>query len=134
MERIRLSAAARNQLITLKRRTGIEHNNALCRHALCMSLANPSIPPDEEHGFAGGLEIDWRTFTGGQETLYTNLLRVRLVAEGRTVNEQTTHAALTRHVHRGLSYLVSRREEDLLLELARTLVEMQSSAAANTRG
>src|SRR3546814_6805684 len=75
MERIKLNSAARNQLTTLKRRTGIEHNNAICRHALCVSLANPSVPPNESFSFVGGLEIDWRTLTGGQDALYYNLLR-----------------------------------------------------------
>lgn len=118
MERIKLSASARNQLATLKRRTGIEHNNAICRHALCMSLANPSVPPEENFSFAGGLEIDWRTLTGGQEALYTNLLAVRLHTEGKRVSEETIRQAFILHVHRGLSYLVSRREEDLLFELS----------------
>jgi DNA sulfur modification protein DndE len=121
MERIRLTAAARNQLATLKRRTGIEHNNAICRHALCISLANPSIPPDENFGFAGGLEIDWRTLTGGQEDLYTNLLIVRLIAEGKRVSEDTVRQTFLLHVHRGLAYLVGRREDDLLVELAGAL-------------
>lgn len=121
MERIRLTAAARNQLATLKRRTGIEHNNAICRHALCISLANPSIPPTENFGFAGGLEIDWRTLTGGQENLYTNLLTVRLTAEGKRVSEEAVRQTFLLHVHRGLAYLVGRREDDLLLELAGAL-------------
>lgn len=121
MERIKLTAAARNQLATLKRRTGIEHNNALCRHALCISLANPSIPPDETFSFEGGIEIDWRTLTGGQDALYYNLLAVRLLSEGKRVNEEAIRQTFVQHVHRGLSYLVSRREEDLLVELARSL-------------
>ena len=87
MERVKLTSAARNQLATIKRRTGIEHNNAICRHALCISLANPSVPPNENFSFSGGLEIDWRTLTGGQEELYTNLLIVRLVSEGKKVSE-----------------------------------------------
>ena len=121
MERIKLTAAARNQLATLKRRTGIEHNNALCRHALCISLANPSIPPDETFSFAGGIEIDWRTLTGGQDALYYNLLAVRLLSEGKRFNEEAIRQTFVQHVHRGLSYLVSRREEDLLVELAKSL-------------
>lgn len=121
MERIKLSASARNQLATLKRRTGMEHNNAICRHALCISLANPSVPPDENFSFAGGLEIDWRTLTGGQEALYTNLLIVRLLADGKRVSEDAIRQTFLLHVHRGLSYLVSRREDDLLAELATAL-------------
>ncbi len=125
MERIKLSASARNQLATLKRRTGIEHNNAICRHALCMSLANPSGPPEENFSFAGGLEIDWRTLTGGQEALYTNLLVVRLQTEGKRVSEEAIRQAFLLHVHRGLSYLVSRREDDLLVELSSVAVGTQ---------
>lgn len=121
MERIKLNAAARNQLTTLKRRTGVEHNNALCRHALCISLANPSVPPEETFSFGGGIEIDWRTLTGGQDALYYNLLAVRLLSEGRRVNEESIRQTFVLHVHRGLSYLVSRREEDLLVELAAAL-------------
>lgn len=123
MERIKLNAAARNQLVTLKRRTGIEHNNAICRHALCISLANPSVPPEENFVFNGGLEIDWRTLTGGQDALYYNLLAVRLLSEGRRATEELIRQTFVLHVHRGLSYLVSRREEDLLVELASALAE-----------
>lgn len=130
MERIKLNAAARNQLTTLKRRTGIEHNNAICRHALCISLANPSIPPDETFSFGGGIEIDWRTLTGGQDALYHNLLAVRLLSEGKRVSDESIRQAFVLHVHRGLSYLVSRREDDLLLELASALLETQRSVKA----
>lgn len=123
IERIRLNAAARNQLATLKRRTGIEHNNAICRHALCISLANPSVPPEENFSTGGGVEIDWRTFTGGQDALYLNLLAVRLFSERRRVTEELIRQTLLLHVHRGLSYLVSRREDDLLFEMATSVVQ-----------
>ncbi len=94
MDRIRLNASAKNQLATLKRRTGIEHNNALCRHALCISLANPSVPPLESYSFG--------------------------------VLEQLPRRRARQHVHRGLSYLVSRREDDLLVELAKSLEAIAS--------
>ncbi|SDQ80211.1 DNA sulfur modification protein DndE [Paraburkholderia tuberum] len=121
IERVKLTATAKNQLVALKRRTGIEHNNAICRHALCLSLANPSIPPSENFNFAGGLEIDWRTFTGGHEDLYHNVLVTRILCEGAEVSNDAVRNALLHHVHRGLSYLASRREEDLLTELAQSL-------------
>jgi DNA sulfur modification protein DndE len=122
MERIKLTAAAKVQLSTLKRRTGIEHNNALCRHALCLSLANPSVPPDETFTFGGGIEIDWRTLTGGQDPLYNNLLVIRLLAEGKRVTEDAIKQTFLLHVHRGLSYLASRREDDLLVEMAKSIL------------
>ncbi|MDP2760844.1 MAG: DNA sulfur modification protein DndE [Sideroxyarcus sp.] len=121
IERIKLTAAAKVHLSTLKRRTGIEHNNTLCRHALCISLANPSAPPEESFSFAGGIEIEWRTFTGGQDALYHNLLVVRLMSEGRRVTEELVRQTCLLHLHRGLSYLVSRREDDLLVEMAKSI-------------
>jgi DNA sulfur modification protein DndE len=121
IERVRLTPSAKNQLIALKRKTAIEHNNVLCRHALCLSLANPSLPPDETFNFAGGLEIDWRTFTGGNEVVYHNLLIARLLQDRVAPTPDSLRKALLLHVHRGLSYLASRREDDLLTELARSL-------------
>ncbi|MBU9275730.1 DNA sulfur modification protein DndE [Burkholderia gladioli] len=121
IERVKLTSVAKNQLIALKRKTGIEHNNVLCRHALCLSLANASAPPEETFNFSGGLEIDWRTFTGGNEGVYSNLLVVRLLRDKVQPTPNSIRQALLLHVHRGLSYLASRREEDLLTELARAV-------------
>lgn len=121
IDRLRLSASAKNQLVTLKRRTGIEHYNVICRHALCLSLANPSVPPDETYGTVSGVEIDWRTFTGGQEILYLNLLAARLASENTPVTAESLRLAALRHVHRGLAYLAGRRDEDLLTDLARAI-------------
>lgn len=122
MDRIKLTAVARNQLATIKRRTGIEHNNVICRHALCISLANPSIPPEENYVFSGGLEIDWRVLTGGKESLYYNLLITRMESDSIPLDEEQVRLTFTQHVHRGLSYLTSRRDEDLLVGMARDIV------------
>ncbi|WP_223497054.1 DNA sulfur modification protein DndE [Pseudomonas sp. A-RE-26] len=121
IERVKLTANAKNQLITLKRKTGISHYNALCRHALCVSLANPSIPPEESLNFNGGLEIDWRTFTGGHEELYYNLIQVRLITDKELPDEEKVRSTLSMHVHRGLSLLSAKNEADLL-ELFRSMI------------
>jgi DNA sulfur modification protein DndE len=121
LERIRLTATAKNQLVALKRKTGIEHYNALCRHAFCISLANPSVPPSESFNFNGGIEIDWRTFSGGNEGLYLNLLLVRLQHDGLSIDDTTVREMVALHLHRGLSYLSSRKEDDLLMALATEL-------------
>jgi DNA sulfur modification protein DndE len=118
IDRIRLTAAAKNQLIALKRKTGIEHYNALCRHAFCLSLANPSVPPREAFNFNGGIDIDWRTFTGGHEALYLNLLLLRLHKDNLDINETIFRQMLAQHLHRGLSYMSSRKEDELLFALA----------------
>lgn len=122
IDRLRLTASAKNQLASLKKKTGIEHNNALCRHALCLSLANASVPPAERLNFAGGLEIDYRTFSGGQDANYINLVITRLMQDGQKVTEDAVRETFITHVHRGLSYLATRREDDLAVELAKALL------------
>lgn len=110
IDRIRLTAAAKIQLSTLKRKTGIEHYNSICRHALCVSLANPTMPPNEELNFNGGLEIDWRVFAGGNDDLYLNLIIARVRGDGFEVDLERVRKACISHLHRGLSYLVGKED------------------------
>lgn len=113
IDRIRLTAAAKIQLSTLKRKTGIEHYNSICRHALCVSLANPSMPPEEDFNFTSGIEIDWRVFTGGHEDIYLNLLLLRASVDGVSCNSESVKKICAVHLHRGLSYLSARSDDYL---------------------
>lgn len=124
IDRIRLSSIAKNQLSSIKRKTGIEHYNIICRHALCLSLANPSIPPAEIFNFNGGIDIDWKTFSGGNEVLYHNLILIRLLSDSEDINIENVRQSVSRHVHRGLSYLASKVEIDLSLALSMDILAM----------
>ena len=110
IERVKLSAAAKQQLITLKRRTGIEHYNVICRHALCQSLLNPSPAPNENIQFTNGIEIDWAVFAGEAGDTYTNLLVLRTLKDQGTTDALSVRHTLAMHLHRGLSYLASRQD------------------------
>ena len=107
IERVKLTAAAKQQLSTLKRRTGIEHYNVIGRHALCSSLANKTKVPNEVLQYAGGLEIDWKTFAGDSEATLTNILIMRAIADEGEPGPAAVRRILQAHLHRGLSYLVS---------------------------
>ncbi|MFT3953803.1 MAG: DNA sulfur modification protein DndE [Piscinibacter sp.] len=107
IERVRISAIGKQQLSTLKRRTGIEHYNVICRHALCASLANSTKVPTENLQYNGGLEIDWSTFAGEAAATLTNLLILRAVAEQGDSSPLAVRDTLQSHVHRGLAYLIS---------------------------
>lgn len=102
---VRISAAAKDQLITLKRRTGLKHWNELGRWALCRSLSEPSLPPDVPIPTDGGIEIDWRTFAGKLADLYLDLIRQRCVADGLPADQSTVRHQLALHLHRGIGYL-----------------------------
>lgn len=106
IEHIRLSQAARDQLITLKRRTGIQHWNVLCRWALCRSLAEPTPPPKIKLVLDSNLEMSWRTFSGDLGDVLWGLLRLRCHNDGLELDEETLVQQFRLHLHRGIGYLV----------------------------
>ena len=105
IETVRISRPAKDQLITLKRRTGLKHWNELGRWALCRSLSESTRPPDVPIATDGGIEIDWRTFGGRQADLYLDLLCQRCAVDGLPTDGQTVQRQLQLHLHRGIGYL-----------------------------
>lgn len=106
LEHIRLSQTARDQLITLKRRTGIAHWNVLCRWALCRSLAEPAVPPAVKLTLDSNVEMSWRTFSGELGDVPWALLRLRCHIDGLPLDEETLAQQFRLHLHRGIGYLV----------------------------
>lgn len=116
-DHIRLSQAARDQLITLKRRTGITQWNTLCRWAFCRSLAEPAAPPDAKHPTDSNVEMTWRTFAGTHGDLYWALLRQRCHHEGLLLDEDTLNHQFRLHLHRGIGYLAGDRHLRTITDL-----------------
>jgi DNA sulfur modification protein DndE len=100
---IRLSEKQKQQLITLKRKTGIENWNVLCRWALCKSLADPTVPPKEDIPSDSNVEMTWRTFAGEQHEIYNAMC---VIAFNKQNNENNFLSFLKCHISRGLSYLL----------------------------
>jgi len=101
---IRLPDHTKDQLTTLKRRTGVKHWNILCRWALCRSLAAGGVPAEAPPGDA--VEITWKVFAGPAGDLWWALLLTALSQEGINTDPMTAHGALRAHIARGVSYLV----------------------------
>lgn len=106
IEHIRLSQTARDQLITLKRRTGIMNWNVLCRWAFCRSLAEESPPPAARLPADSNVEMTWRVFAGAYSEELWALLRRRCRRDGLSLDEETLAAQFRLHLHRGIGYLV----------------------------
>lgn len=111
IETVRVSQAARGQLIRLKTKTGIKQWNTICRWALAMSLCDPSPPLVREVVTDSNVEMSWRTFAGHYGDLYMALLRQRCAADGRDPSEPAAVAhTLTIHLHRGIGFLAGRTD------------------------
>lgn len=110
IETVRLNGRARNQLVTLKRRTGIENWNVLCRWAFCASLAEKHAPRPGSAGGDAAVEMTWRTFGGEFSDIYLGLLKQRCVEDGLELTDSTLGEQLKLHLHRGIGYLTSRKD------------------------
>lgn len=109
LEHIRVSKQAREQLIRLKRHTGIDHWNILCRWAFCRSLAEPSAPPPARIVTDSNVEMSWRVFGGRHHELYLALLKERCLRDGFGVDEEVLDQQFRLHLHRGIAYLAGDR-------------------------
>jgi DNA sulfur modification protein DndE len=109
IEHIRLSQQAKDQLLKLKRVTGIEHWNVLCRWAFCVSLAEKTKPSPSKIPTDSNVEMSWRVFGGRHADLYHALLKERCLRDGLTTDPDVLATQFRLHLHRGISYLFANR-------------------------
>ena len=108
IKHFKLSNQAKDQLIRLKTRTGIEHWNILCRWAFCLSLREPTPPTPIEHPADSNVEMTWQTFGGEYHELYLALLKERCELDGLDSSDEATLSQQFRlHLHRGISHLAT---------------------------
>ena len=123
VETIRLSQQARDRLIKMKRWTGLRNWNVLCRWALCLSLAEDSVPPATKIPLDSSVEMTWRVFGGTQQELYWALLKQRCARDGLGTDEETLATQFRLHLHRGIGYLAGDRSIRCIADMFQLLPE-----------
>lgn len=106
---VRLSQQAKDQLLKLKRHTGIKHWNVLSRWALCVSLAEKSDPPDADIPADSSVEMRWEVFAGEYRDIYRALIEQRCRDAGLEPSHDNVARQLRLHLHRGIGYLAADR-------------------------
>ena len=114
VDAVRVDERAKTQLMTLKRRTGIKNWNVLCRWALCASLAEPSMPADQEIGTLSNVEMSWSTFGGHAADVYAAIIHARCEADGIPQTPDALAKQFRLHLHRGITYLVGTEDTKTL--------------------
>ena len=118
----------KDQLIKLKRITGVEHWNELCRWAFCVSLAEQSVPRATKIPADSNVEMSWRVFGGRYADMYMALLKERCTRDGLGTDPALLSKQFRLHIHRGISYLAGnknlRQVEDIVLLALRGREEM----------
>ncbi len=117
VDTIRLNPKAREQLIRLKRYTGIEHWNILCRWAFCLSLRDSGAPPVIDSEKSTAVEMSWKVFAGDHDLVLSALYAV-WNQNASSPDGTNSPDLVRRHIQRGLGILESQKistVEDLLL-------------------
>jgi len=105
LERIRVSQRSRDTLVTLKRRTGIEHWNVLCRWAFFDSLANPNRPVPAKNLAESNLEMHWDVFAGDLADYLLATLAIRAAKDGVKPTKIEMAEYFRSHLERGIMQL-----------------------------
>ena len=113
VETVRLSEKAKNQLIQLKRRTGIDQWNILCRWALMLSLREQHPPPVEKIMTDSSVEIAWKTFAGTLDTAITALVLFKFNSSEIPRDGVDLEGYFKLHLHRGISLLFAKDAYEL---------------------
>lgn len=121
IETVRISPQGREQLIRLKRYTGIANWNILCRWGFCVSLAEKTRPPVTNLK-GEGVEMSWRTFGGAEADLYYAMLKARCIDDGIELTEANLAEQFRLHLHRGLGYLSSNKKTRSIEEFVRQIL------------
>ena len=107
VETVRVSKKGRDILLKLKRHTGIENWNALCRWALLASIREKKCPPIATGDNYGGVEMSWKVFAGESSDTLAALITQRAIADGLNNSNEERADCLRAHLGRGLEYLGS---------------------------
>jgi DNA sulfur modification protein DndE len=105
VERVRISQAAKDQLIKLKRVTKIDQWNILCRWAFCRSLAEPSSPSPVSISTDSNVEMTWQIFGGEMSELLITALKQKCYSDRIDMGKDNLATQFRLHLHRGIGYI-----------------------------
>lgn len=110
IDNIKLSVKERENLIRLKRVTGIKNWNTLCRWAFCVSIQDPEKPRRFKVASDSGLEMKWKVFGGKHHKIYLALLKERCKQDCVSLTNEELYTQFRLHLNRGINRLVLDKE------------------------
>jgi DNA sulfur modification protein DndE len=131
IKQIKLSNQAKEQLIRLKTRTGIQHWNVLCRWAFCLSLKQPTPPSPIDAPVDSNVEMSWQVFGGEASDIYLALLKERCFLDGLETTDEVLNRQFRLHLHRGIGYLATPQAVRTIADLVRLASNQTGSEFCN---
>ena len=103
IEVVRLSQSDKDLLSKIKRKTGVDSWNVLCRWALTVALAQPNAVYVKGPEKRDSVEIKWDTFAGKNNSIYRGILLVKY----SEYNQHSSVLSLNDFFHSALSKGIS---------------------------
>ncbi|MBL6995469.1 DNA sulfur modification protein DndE [Desulfobacula sp.] len=125
LETIRIGQQGKEQLLKLRRCTGIAHWNILCRWAFCASLKEKAVPPTFQQKVDGGVEMSWKVFAGELSETYTALCWLRAKQDGFPVTPEGFTNCFRAHLHRGLTFLTAGQKNKSIVDFMGEWLELE---------
>lgn len=120
-EHIHLSQQAKDQLTKIKRGTGIQNWNTLCRWAFCLSLSEPGVPPPTKIPADSSVDMTWKVFGGSFPDIYLAILKERCRRDQLETTDEVLAAQFRLHLHRGIGYLAADKNLKSIQALLKSL-------------
>jgi DNA sulfur modification protein DndE len=108
IETVHITQKSKDQLIKLKRITGIQNWNILCRWGFCLSLSDRTVPPLLKMPGESAVEMTWKVFGGQFQDIYSSLLIERCKRDCLPIDKESLSQQFRLHVHRGIGQLAER--------------------------
>jgi DNA sulfur modification protein DndE len=103
IEVVRLSQSDKDLLTKIKRKTGVDSWNVLCRWALTVALAQPNAVYVKCPEKRDSVEIKWDTFAGKNNSIYRGILLVQY----SEYNQHSSELSMNDFFHSALSKGIS---------------------------
>jgi DNA sulfur modification protein DndE len=118
VEHVRVSAKGKDILTKIKRHTGLEHWNEICRIALCRSLSDPNPPTKLDRTRDISIDMEWKTFAGPLHEELASLTIHRARKDGIDLSCKDALSEYFRaHLERGIAHLQNSKTLSMLCKI-----------------
>lgn len=123
VKQIKFSQKEKDKLIRIKAKTGISAWNVIARWALCISLADPSIPFGPDVPSDSNVEMSWATFGGDCQEIYEAIFRERCRDDNIEDDQQAIAKYFRLHLQRGINALSAKTGPKDVAELLELVIQ-----------
>ena len=107
---VTLNQNSKDRLSTIKRYTGIQTWNIICRWAFCISMADKTIPPHIDRKGEVGVEMSWKVFAGDLGDIFFAMLQKRCIDDNIEISDKNLNQQLWLHLNRGVGHIFANKQ------------------------